>query len=123
MSRKREAPGKGGLGAVVTHRPATAAHAVPESAHRSGGAAGCREAHWWGGFAHARLTQLTAWSRRLALVASARWGGPSGDAAVVAAKRAGVCLAAAGGVAPSRPLCVARGQRQDPFAAPGPSLG
>ena len=70
-SRKRDRQGKWGLWYVVATRPYPAAHAVAEYAHRPGCEAGFRDAQWWLGFAHARIKQITAWSRLFALVAMA----------------------------------------------------
>src|SRR5262249_20748654 len=71
LSRKRDRPGKGGMWYVVAHRPYPADHAVAEYAHRPGCEAGLRDAHWGWGFAHARIQQITAWSRRFGVVALA----------------------------------------------------
>jgi hypothetical protein len=71
MSRKRDKHGKWGLWYLVANRPYPAEQAVAEYAHRPGCAAGCRDAKWWLGFAHARMKQITAWSRLFALVAIA----------------------------------------------------
>jgi hypothetical protein len=71
MSRKRDQQGKWGIWYLVANRPYTAAHAVAEYAHRPGCEAGFRDAKWWLGFAHARIKQITAWSRLFALVAIA----------------------------------------------------
>jgi hypothetical protein len=71
MSRKRDAQGQWGRWYLVTNRPYTAEQAVAEYAHRSGCEAGFRDAKWWLGFAHARIKQISAWSRLFALVAIA----------------------------------------------------
>jgi hypothetical protein len=71
MSRKRDKHGTWGLWYLVANRPYPAAQAVAEYAHRPGCEAGFRDAKWWLGFAHARIKQITAWSRLFALVAIA----------------------------------------------------
>ena len=71
MSRKRDRHGQGGIGYLVANRPYTADQAVAEYAHRPGCEAGFRDAKWWLGFAQARIKQITARSRLLALVAIA----------------------------------------------------
>ena len=71
MSRKRDRHGKWGIWYLVANRPYPAAQAVAEYAHRPGCEAGFRDAQWWLGFAHARIKQITAWSRLFALVAIA----------------------------------------------------
>jgi hypothetical protein len=65
-SRQREAQGQWGRWDVVAKRPDTAEPAMAEEARRPGGAAGCREAQWWRGCAHARSKPITAWSRLFA---------------------------------------------------------
>jgi hypothetical protein len=71
LSRKRDRHGKWGIWYLVANRPYTAEQAVTEYAHRPGCEAGFRDAKWWLGFAHARIKQITAWSRLFALVAIA----------------------------------------------------
>jgi hypothetical protein len=71
MSRKRDKHGKWGIWYVVANRPYAAEQAVAEYARRPGCEAGFRDAKWWLGFAHARIKQITAWSRLFALVAIA----------------------------------------------------
>src|SRR5215471_1744878 len=71
LSRKRDKHGKWGLWYLVVNRPSTADQAVAEYAHRPGCEAGFRDAKWWLGFAHARMKQITAWSRLFALMAIA----------------------------------------------------
>jgi hypothetical protein len=74
MSRKRDRHDKWGIWYLVANRPYTAAQAVAEYAHRPGCEAGFRDAKWWLGVAHARIKQITAWSRLFALVAIALLG-------------------------------------------------
>jgi Transposase DDE domain len=71
MSRKRDRQGKWGIWYLVANRPYPAEQAVAEYARRPGCEAGFRDAKWWLGFAHARIKQITAWSRLFALVAIA----------------------------------------------------
>jgi hypothetical protein len=71
MSRQRVGGDKWGLWSLVAKRPSPAAQAVAEYRQRPGCEAGFRAAKWWRGFAHARIKQSAAWSRRFALVALA----------------------------------------------------
>jgi hypothetical protein len=56
---------------LVATRPYPAAQAVTEEAHRPGCDAGLRDAKWWLGCAQARIKQITAWARLVALGAMA----------------------------------------------------
>ncbi len=92
MSRQRDAQGKWGRWYLVTNRPYTAASGggvCPPT----GCEAGFRDAKWWRGFAHARIKQISAWSRLFALVAIALLvSGQPGESSVVAARRTGATL-------------------------------
>jgi len=69
--RARDAKGNGGIGHVVSHRPATATAVANEYGRRFGCEEGFRDAKWWLGFAKARMAQMKAWSRMFALFARA----------------------------------------------------
>jgi Transposase DDE domain len=71
MSRARDKRGQWGIWYLVSNQPYSAHKAVTEYERRPGCEAGFRDAKWWLGFAHARITQITAWSRLFALVAMA----------------------------------------------------
>jgi hypothetical protein len=71
MSRARDTQGNWGIWYLVANRPYTAGQAMTEYARRPGCEAGFRDAKWWLGFAHARIKQITAWSRMFALFAIA----------------------------------------------------
>ena len=70
-SRARDRHGKWGIWALLSNRPHRAKAAAAEYGRRFGCAQGFRDAKWELGFAQARIQDLHAWSRLLALFALA----------------------------------------------------
>ena len=70
-SRARDRHGKWGIWALLSNRPHRAKAAAAEYGRRFGCAQGFRDAKWELGFAQARIQDIHAWSRLLALFALA----------------------------------------------------
>ncbi len=70
-SRARDAKGNWGIWHLVSNHPYDAKTAAEEYGRRFGCEEGFRDAKWWLGFAKARITQIKAWSRLVALFAIA----------------------------------------------------
>ena len=70
-SRARDRHGKWGIWALLSNRPHRAKAAAAEYGRRFGCAQGFRDVKWELGFAQARIQDLQAWSRLLALFALA----------------------------------------------------
>jgi hypothetical protein len=70
-SRARDSKGTWGIWHLVSNRPSAAQRAAQEYGRRFGCAEGFRDAQGWLGFAKARMAQIKAWARMVAVFAIA----------------------------------------------------